>query len=194
MRNRPDPRNHLMCDLKIVEGVDPLVIDNLATRLRPFMMPKERCFFPRIVELLPKHARFGGVPVATFEALAEKWQATLKAATAPIPAGTKWTNLVPGFAGNTTSEGRMQLVVDHEVLKGREVIELLLYGELVHVDRQKEKKLIRIRESDVAPGFQLAVISIAAELAKLIDILRFYAEAFVEHLPADVVERIEPEA
>jgi hypothetical protein len=183
-----------MCDLKIVEGVDPLVIDNLATRLRPFMMPKERCFFPRIVELLPKHARFGGVPVATFEALAEKWQATLKAATAPIPAGTKWTNLVPGFAGNTTSEGRMQLVVDHEVLKGREVIELLLYGELVHVDRQKEKKLIRIRESDVAPGFQLAVISIAAELAKLIDILRFYAEAFVEHLPADVVERIEPEA
>ena len=35
-------------------------------------------------------------------------------------------------------------------------------GELVHVDRQKEKKLIRIRESEMASGFEIAVISVAA--------------------------------
>src|ERR1051325_9079113 len=58
----PDPRHLVITDLKIVEGVAPLVIENLATRLRPFMLPRERCSFSRIVEILPRHAQFGGVP------------------------------------------------------------------------------------------------------------------------------------
>jgi hypothetical protein len=190
----PDPRHLVITDLKIVEGVAPLVIENLATRLRPFMLPRERCSFSRIVEILPRHAQFGGVPEGTFEELAARWYSTLNATTAPIPAGTKWTNIIPGFAGKTPSEGRMTLMVDNEVLTGREVIELLLYGELVHVNRPKEKKLIRIRESDVAPGFQLAVVSIAGELARSIDTLRIFADLFVGNLPADVVQRIESEA
>jgi len=127
----------------------------------------------------------------TFEELATKWEVTLSDTTAPLPVGTTITNLVPGYVGEATKEGRMQLMVDYELLTGREVIELLLYGELVHIDRQKEKKLIRIHESQMAAGFEVAVIAVAASLGKLIDILRLYADGFIKQLPADVVERIE---
>src|ERR1051325_10181208 len=43
----PDPRHLIITDLKIVDGVDPLVIENLATRLRPFILSSERCSFLR---------------------------------------------------------------------------------------------------------------------------------------------------
>src|SRR5206468_11356308 len=68
--------------------------------------------------------------------------------------------------GEATKEGRLALTADNEVLTGREVIELLLYGDLVHVDRSKEKKLLRIRESNIAAGFHLAVIAVSAALAE----------------------------
>jgi len=56
----PNPRQRVMSGMKLVESVDRLVIENLATRLRPFMMPKEDCYFPSIVKTLPKHVRIEG--------------------------------------------------------------------------------------------------------------------------------------
>lgn len=185
-----DPRHRVMSGLKIVERVAPLVIETLATRLRPFTLQKEDCFFPYIVRVIPKHVRIEGGPM-TFEELSAKWKATMRATTAPVPAGMRWTNIAPGLTAEMMSEGRMKLVVDHQMLTGEEVIDLLLYGEVVHIDRDKEKKLMRIRESDIAPAFEIAVIAVAAKLAELIDILRFYAERFVERLTPEIVKDIE---
>lgn len=185
-----DPRHRVMSGLKIVEPVDPLVVVNLATYLRPFTLQKEDCFFPYIVKVLPKHVRIEGGPM-TFEELSAKWKATMRETTAPIPAGTTWPNIVPGLTAEMMSEGRMKLVVEHEVLTGEEVIDLLLYGEVAHIDRDKEKKLMRIRESEIAPGFEIAVIAVAARLAELIDILRFYAEAFSNELGPELIRNIE---
>ena len=80
------------------------------------------------------------------------------------------------------------------MLTGREALELLIYGELVHIDRQKEKKLLRIRESEIEPGYKVAVVSIIASLAYLIDVLLRYAEGFVDQLPTAEIERIESTA
>ena len=185
-----DLRQRVMSGLKIVERVNPLVIDNLATRLRPFMLQTEDCFFPYIVKVLPKHVRIEGGPM-TFEELSAKWKATLRDTTAPIPAGTTLPNIIPGLTAESKSEGRMKLIVEHEVLTGEQIMHLLLYGELVHIDRDKERKLMRIRESEIAPGFEIAVIAVAAKLAELIDILRFYAEAYAERLPPEYIKDIE---
>jgi len=185
-----DSHKRVLADMKIVESVDPLVIQNLAMRLRPFMMAKEDCFFPYIVKALPRHVRIENGPM-TFEELSAKWKATLSDTTATVPAGLKVPNLVPGYIAVATSESRMTLMVDNELLTGREVIELLLYGELIHVDRQKEKKLIRIRESEVAPGYEIAVVAVAAALGKLIDILRLYAELFIKPFPPEIITDIE---
>jgi len=145
--------------------------ENLATRLPPFTLKKEDCFLPYIVKVLPKHVRIEGGPM-TFEELSAKWQATMRDTTAPIPAGTTLPNIIPGLTAETMTEGRMKLIVEHEVPTGEEVIDLLLYGEVAHIDRDKEKKLVRIRESEISPGFEIAIIAVAAKLAELIDILR----------------------
>ena len=186
----PDLRERVMSGMKVVERVDPLVIENLAIRLRPFMMAKEDCFFPYIVKVLPKHVRIEGGPM-TFEELSATWKATLRETTAPLPAGLTWPNIIPGLTAESLSEGRMKLVVDHKLLTGGEVIDLLLYGEVAHRDREKEKKLIRVRESEVAPGFEIAVVAVASKLGQLIDILRLYAEGFVNQLPPEIIKDIE---
>jgi len=186
----PDLRQRVMSGMKIVERVDPLVIENLAIRLRPFTMEREDCFFPYIVKAMPRHVRIEGGPM-TFEELSAKWKATLRDTTAPIPAGLKLPSIIPGYTAETLSEGRMKLMVDHQLLTGGEVIDLLLNGEVAHRDRDKEKKLIRIRGSEVAPGFEIAVVSVAAALGQLIDILRLYAEVFASQLPPAAVSDIE---
>jgi hypothetical protein len=166
------------------------VIDALVTRLRPFMLVEEKCYFPYILKRLRPHLRVEGGPL-TFDELGAKWAATLKNTTAPVPAGTTLPNVVPGYTATALREGQMTLTFDNEVLTGREVVELLQYGELVHVVRVKEKKLLRIRESDMEPGFQVAVIAVIASLGYLIDVLRLYAEIFVKGLPAEIIESIE---
>jgi len=186
----PDLRQRVMSGMKIVEHVDRLVIENLATRLRPFMMTNEDCFFPRIVKALPNHVLIENGPM-TLEELSSKWRSTLSGTTAPLPTGMKLPNIIPGLVAESTTEGQMQLMIDYELLTGQEVIDLLLYGELVHVMPDKEKKLIRIRDSEMAPGFELAVIAVAATLAKLIDILRLYAESFVKQLKPEIISDIE---
>jgi hypothetical protein len=185
-----DPQQIVLDGMKITQMADPLVIENIATRIRPFMLNNEQCYFPRILKRLRRHVVIEGGPL-TFDELAEKWNATLNATTAPMPAGTRVPQMATGRIGTTMREGQMILTIDHEVLTGREVIELLLYGELVHVDRQKEKKLLRIRESEMATSFQLVSIAIIAALGKLIDILRVYAVAFIEKLPAELIEEID---
>jgi len=87
-----------------------------------------------------------------FEELSAKWQATMRETTAPIPAGTTLPNIIPGLTAEAISEGRIKLIVEHEVLTGEQLIDLLLYGEVAHIDRDKEKKLTNIRESEIAPG------------------------------------------
>jgi hypothetical protein len=186
----PDPRQRVMSGLKFVERVDPLVFESLATRLRPFTLEKEDCFFPYIVKVMPKHVRIEAGPM-TYEDLSAKWKATMRDTTAPIPAGTTWPNLLPGITVEMMREGRMKLMADHKLLTGEEVMDLLLYGEVAHIDRDKAKKLMRIRDVGMGPGFEIAVISVAARLAGLIDILRLYAEAFVNQLPPETIKDIE---
>jgi gamma-glutamyl-gamma-aminobutyrate hydrolase PuuD len=141
------------------------------------------------VKALPKYVHIENGPM-TFEELSAKWKATLRDTTAPVPA-VKLPNIIPGITAESKSEGRMKLTIDHQLLTGEEVIDLLLYGELAHIDRDKEKKLIRIRESEVASGFEIAVIGVAAKLGTLIDILRMYAEAFINQLPTETIADIE---
>lgn len=182
-----DPRHMVMSSVEVVEAPDRLVIDNLATRLRPFLMPKEGCYFLDIVGTLPKHIKVEGGPL-TFAELESQWEAVLSDTTAPLPTGSTFGNAV------ATREGRLKVECEHVLLTGREALELLIYGELVHIDRQKEKKLLRIRESEIEPGYKVAVVSIIASLAYLIDVLRRYAEGFVNQLPAEEIERIESTA
>lgn len=186
----PDHRQRVMSSVKIVERVDPLVIVSLATYLRPFMLQTEDCFFLSIVKALPNYVQIEGGPM-TFAELAAKWKATLRDTTAPLPAGMKLPNIVPGLIAESMSEGRMKLMVDDQLLTGEEVMNLLLYGELAHIDREKEQRLIRIRASEVAPGFELAVVAVSATLARLIDILRLYVEEYVKQLTPAIIADIE---
>jgi hypothetical protein len=184
-----DPRQRVMSSVDTLEATDRLIVENAATRIRPFMMKKEDCFFPDIVSILPKHVRVDGGP-HTFDELAAKWHNILNATGAPLPVGTEIHGIIPGYVAEATSEGQLKLMVEHELLTGREVIELLLYGELVHIDRKKERKLLRIREVMPA-GFQASVIAVTAALAYVIDVLRLYAQGFAAQLPADTIADIE---
>jgi hypothetical protein len=186
----PDLRQRVLSGLKTVERVDPLVIESLAIRLRPFMMAKEDCFFPYIVKTLSRHMSIENGPM-TFDELSAKWKATLSDTTAPLSAGLTFPNIIPGYTAESLSEGRLHLMVDHQLLTSGEVMDLLLYGEVAHRDRDKERKLVRIRESQVGPGFELAVIAVASKLGQLVDILRMYAEAFVKQLPPEIITDIE---
>jgi len=184
-----DSRQRIMASVLTVEATNRMVVENVATRIRPFMMKKEDCYFPDIVTILPKHVRIDGGPL-TFNQLAAKWDSILNATSAPLPIGTKIHGIVPGYVAEATSEGTLQLMVEHQLLTGREVIELLLYGELVHIDRQKERKLLRIREVMPA-GFEAAVIAVTAALAYVIDVLRLYAEGFIKQLPEATIKDVE---
>jgi hypothetical protein len=183
-----DRRQRFMAGMKIVEGVDQLVIENLATRIRPFMLVQDDCFFLRIVKALPRYVRIENGPM-TFDELKTKWQATLKDTSVPIPS-TTWPNFLPGITAES-SKGRLKLMVNHKLLSGEEVINLLLYGELSHVRREQERQLIRIRELGMAPGFEVAVIAVAAALGQLIDILRLYAEVYINQLSPEIIKDIE---
>jgi hypothetical protein len=185
-----DPRKRVMVSMKLAERVDPLVMENLASRLRPFLLSKEECFFPRIVKALPNHVRIEEGPM-TFAELSAKWKATLRDTTAPLPAGIRIPNLIPGYTAESTAEGRIKLMVDHQLLTGKEVMDLLFNGELMHRDRDKEKKLIRIRQAGMGASFDLAVIAVAATLAKLVDILLSYCEEFVKQIPPETIADIE---
>lgn len=183
-----DRRQRVMAGMKIVESVDKLVIENLATRIRPFMLEQDHCFFPRIVKALPRYVRIEDGPM-TFDELKAKWQSTLKDTSVPLPS-TEWPNFPPGITAQS-SKGRWKLMVDHKFLTGGEVIDLLLYGELAHVKREQERQLIRIREVGMAPAFEIAVIFVAAALAVLIDILRMYAAAYISQLSPETIKDIE---
>src|SRR5687768_11513765 len=58
-----DPRHRVLSGVKLGEHTDWMVVENIATRLRPFLMPNERCHFPYIAETLPKRVRIEGGPM-----------------------------------------------------------------------------------------------------------------------------------
>jgi hypothetical protein len=186
----PNSGELIITNLKMLDAPDRLIVENLATRLRPFMLNDESCSFPYILKRLRRHVEVQGGPL-TFDELAAHWNATLNGTTAPLPAGTKLPNIRPGVSATAKAEGQMTITFDREVLTGREAIALVQYGELVHIDPAKEKKLLRIRRSEIEPGFRLAVISVAATLSRLIDILRFYAEGFIQQFPPATIADIE---
>jgi hypothetical protein len=85
----------------------------------------------------------------------------------------------------------MQIGFDKQPLTAREAIELCLYGELVHLDQNKERKRLRIQKSELNDAFKLAVIAILAQLLETIDHLRLYAVRFLEHFTPEKLEEIE---
>jgi hypothetical protein len=162
---------------EIVEAPPWPTIKNLLSRFRPVYLDSEKVSFRSIVKIIPKHAALQP-GVETYDEMERRWDGVLSGTTAPIPVGAVITG--PGFVGVSEEVGTLTLGFDGEILTGQEVIDLSLYGELVHIDLGKERKLLRINESFVAPGYRFAVISVLTELVRTADQLRAYAADFVE--------------
>src|SRR5437762_24874 len=81
--------------------------------------------------------------------------------------GTRMIGIPGDFEMVWAEEGSLEIGFDSVKLTGKEAIDLSLYGELIHVDAAKERKLLRIADSFVSDGYRLAVMSLTAELVRL---------------------------
>jgi len=181
----------ILSGYQIVSMTDWSVVENLVAKLRPLFLDSEKCSFRKIVKMLPSH-----IDVANdsdYQSIEQRWDAILSDTTAPMPEGTRFSNLFPGVDAVATTPGRLTINFESSSLTGREAIELLMYGELVHLDAPKERKLLRVRKTDLADGYKVAVLSVLASLLYLVDHLRAFAQGFIDQLPPLIVEEIESE-
>lgn len=176
---------------EIVGGPRWAEVQNLLARFRPIYLDGEEISFRRMVKLLPRHVRISGGPDC--DALEKRWDEILQGETAPLPEGTRLISVTGDFEMVWPEEGTLEIGFDSMKLTGKEAIDLTLYGELVHVDAAKERKLLRIAGSFVSDGYRLAVMSLTAELVRLADTVRTYAEEFVKVLGPEKIREIESE-
>ena len=176
---------------KIVSMPDVFVIKSLLAEFRPLYLDSEECSFKNIIRILPQHVKIEGKDFADIE---KRWCETLALRTAKLPVGTTFTGLVPGYKATAVNKpGVMTIGFAGKELTGREVLEMWLYGELVHANAKKERKRLEMRESPLEDSYQIAVVGVLAELLKIADELRFIAQKFIDLLPAEIVKSIDDE-
>jgi hypothetical protein len=174
---------------KVREMTDWVIVENLLAKMRPLYHDGENCSFRKIVKILPKHVRISGD--ISCEELEKKWDAILSSSEVTIPEGTRIGRALPGYDAVATKPGSMQIGFDSQPLTAREAIDLCLYGELVHLDQNKERKRLRIQKSELSDAFKMMVIAIVAQLLETIDHLRLYAQRFLDHFTPEKLEEIE---
>jgi hypothetical protein len=174
---------------EILHAPDWTIVENLLAKFRPLYRDSEECSFRNIVKILPKHVGITGGPSCAD--LERRWDEILQASTSPMPVGSKVSGVVEGFDVIAEAEGRMAIAFDSVELTGREAIDLSLYGELVHIDGPKERKRLRIRASEIEPGYKVALLGVLMALLQVVDQLRHYAQLFIDHFPAEKIEEIE---
>lgn len=168
---------------------DWMVIENLLAKMRPLYHDSENCSFRSVVKIMPKHVKITGD--ISFEELEKRWDAVLSSSQLPVPEGERILNVLPGYDAVATKPGWMEIGFDGQPLTAREVIDLSLYGELVHLDQNKERKRLRIRKSEMNDAFKVMVVGVLAQLLQLIDHLRLYAQGFLDHFPQEKLDEIE---
>jgi len=165
---------------KIVSMPDIYVIKSLLAEFRPLYLDGEKCSFKNIIRILPQHVKIAGKDFADLE---RRWDATLALRTARLPVGTTITGLLQGYEATAVNKpGLLTIGFAGKELTGREVLEMWLYGELVHADAQKERKRLEMREGPLEDSYQIAVVGVLADLLKIADELRSIAEGFIKEL------------
>jgi hypothetical protein len=174
---------------KVRDMTDWLVVENLLAKMRPLYHDNENCSFRAVVKILPKHIRIAGD--VSCEDLEKKWDSILNSTEITVPEGTRTQRAWPGYDAIATKPGSLQIGFDRQPLTAREAIDLCLYGELIHLDQNKELKRLRIQKSELNDAFKMVVIAILAQLLETIDHLRLYAKGFLDHFTPEKLEEIE---
>jgi len=170
--------------LEIVEAPNWTVVENVLMKLRPIFSDsaKEKCSLPRILEILPK---FFALELPAFKRLKNAWDRTLRAQTTRLLKGATFDDIIPGYTGTATAEGVLEIAVDSQVLTGLEAIELSLYGELQHLDQDKDRKRQSIRSVPaLESGYRVALICLAGQLLSIAKEARDLARQALDNLPA----------
>lgn len=171
--------------LEILDAPSWVLVENVLMKLRPIFSDseKEQCSLPRILDILPKHFT---LQLPAVDRLRDAWDRTLNAKTVRILKGATIDGLVPGYTATAAAEGIIEVGVDGTALTGREAIELSLYGELQHLDQNKDQKRKSIRSiPTLENGYRVALICLAGQLLSV--------AREVRDLVAQVFENLSPE-
>lgn len=166
--------------LRIAEAPAEIDIENVMARLRPIFSTsnKEECSFEKIGAILPK---FFVLELPIIPKMISRWMKILSARTVILLPGARV--FLRGHEGVTQSEGLLEVGVEGRILTGQEALELTLYGEIQHLDADKERMRRFIRaDQALENGYRVALSCIAAQLLSVAKDLNSYVRTALDGL------------